>query len=88
MTILILHFHQLIMRFLEIRFFGRQRRRILNPLSTLILVPLISAPQVVGVLFWDNLEVTVWLTVVIALLFVITYLVGIRMAKIGRGSLV
>ena len=63
-----LHFHQLIMRFLEIRFFGRQRRRILNPLSTLILVPLISAPQVVGVLFWDNLEVTVWLTVVIALL--------------------
>ena len=37
-----LHFHQLVMRFLEIRFFGRDRREIANPLATLILIPLIS----------------------------------------------
>ena len=46
-----LHFHQLVMRFLEIRFFGRDRRKISNPLATLVLVPLISVPQVLGVLF-------------------------------------
>ena len=55
-----LHFHQLAMRFLEIRFFGRDRREIANPLATLILIPLISAPQVLGVLFWDDFETTVW----------------------------
>ena len=44
-----LHFHQLAMRFLEIRFFGRDKRHIVNPLSTVVLVPLISAPQLLGV---------------------------------------
>ena len=37
-----LHFHQLAMRFLEIRFFGREKRQIVNPLSTLLLAPMIS----------------------------------------------
>ena len=40
-----LHFHQLVMRFFEIRFFGRNLRHIVDPLSKLILVPLISVPQ-------------------------------------------
>ena len=56
-----LHFHQLAMRFLEIRFFGRYRREIANPVATLILIPLISAPQVFGIVFWDDLEA--WLGV-------------------------
>ena len=46
-----LHFHQLTMRLLEIRFFGRAKRNIVNPLSTVALTPLISAPQILGVLF-------------------------------------
>ena len=54
-----LHFHQLAMRFLEIRFFGRDRREVANPVATLILIPLITAPQVVGVLFWDDFEASV-----------------------------
>ena len=54
-----LHFHQLAMRFLEIRFFGRDRREIANPVATLILIPLISAPQVLGVLFWDDFKASV-----------------------------
>ena len=37
-----LHFHQLAMRFLEIRFFGRVHREISNPVATIILSPLIS----------------------------------------------
>lgn len=79
-----LHFHQLVMRFLEIRFFGRDRREIANPLATLILIPLISAPQVLGVIFWDNFEATVFGTLGVVMLFVTTYLVGIVLAKRGR----
>ena len=80
-----LHFHQLAMRFFEIRFFGRDRRHFVNPLTTTVLMPLISIPQVLGVIFWDDLEKTVLCTLGVGLLFIITYLVGIKMAKKSRG---
>ena len=79
-----LHFHQLVMRFLEILLFGRDRRKISNPLATLVLVPLISVPQVLGVLFWDDFKVSVWCSLGITFVFVATYLVGINSAKKGR----
>ncbi len=79
-----LHFHQLAMRFLEIRFFGRDRREIANPVATLILIPLITAPQVLGVLFWDDFRASVMSTAGMGLLFLITYLAGIAVAKRGR----
>ena len=82
-----LHFHQLAMRFLEIRFFGRDRREIANPIATLLMVPLISAPQILGVLLWDNFTATVWCTMGIGLLFVATYLLGIHTAKGSRGKI-
>ena len=80
-----LHFHQLAMRFIEIRFLGRDKRVIANPVATLILIPLISAPQILGVLFWDDFIITVVCTVGVVFLFVVTYLIGIRIAKTGRG---
>jgi UDP-N-acetylmuramyl pentapeptide phosphotransferase/UDP-N-acetylglucosamine-1-phosphate transferase len=43
-----LHFHQLAMRGLEICFLGRKRRRIANPLTTLVLAPFVISPQIVG----------------------------------------
>ena len=46
-----LHFHQLVMRFLEIRLLGRNRRTLANPFATLIIAPLIVAPQICGLLF-------------------------------------
>ena len=79
-----LHFHQLAMRFLEIRFFGREKRHISNPVSTLVLMPFITAPQVLGILFCDNYLATVWSTVVVSMLFIVTYLVGIKVAKSSR----
>ena len=82
-----LHFHQLTMRFLEIRFFGRERRRFANPVSTLLLVPLISAPQILGVIFWNNFAATLWSTFLVGLLFVATYLIAIKKAKGGRGAI-
>ncbi len=79
-----LHFHQLAMRFLEIRLFGRDKREIANPVATLILIPLISAPQILGVLFWDRFQATVWSTLGVLILFVAMYFVGITAAKRAR----
>ena len=79
-----LHFHQLAMRLLEIRFFGRERRNIANPFATLVLIPLISVPQVLGVLFWDEVKASVVSAFSIGLLFVMSYLIGIEYAKRGR----
>jgi len=79
-----LHFHQLAMRFLEIRLFGRDRREIANPVATLTLMPLISAPQVLGVLFWDSFKASVLSAVGMGLLFIVTYFFGIALAKRGR----
>ena len=79
-----LHFHQLTMRYLEIRFFGRGRRAIVNPISTLILIPMISMPQFLGVLFWDDFAATVWCFCGVGLLFIMTYLFGIKIAKKSR----
>ena len=79
-----LHFHQLAMRFLEIRFFGRDRREVANPVATLILIPLISTPQVLGVLFWDDFRASVVSTAGMGVLFIVTYLFGIAIAKKGR----
>jgi len=49
-----LHVHQLTMRGLEICFFGQNRRHITNPMTTLVMSPFVSAPPIVGVLFWDQ----------------------------------
>ena len=81
-----LHFHQLVMRILEIRYFGRDKRHIVNPVSTLVLIPLISTPQVLGVMFWDDLALTVWCSVGMSILFFITYLFMVKMAKRSRRS--
>ena len=79
-----LHFHQLAMRFLEIRFFGRDKREIANPVATLVLIPLITTPQILGILFWDNFGASVLCTICVGLLFVVTYLMGITIAKTSR----
>ena len=54
-------------------------------MATIILVPLISVPQILGVLLWDNFAATVWCTIAVGLLFVATYLLGISVAKNSRG---
>ena len=76
-----LHFHQLLMRFLEIRFLGRNRRRFTNPITTIFLLPFIAVPQIMGVMFWDNFAVSMLLAVVMMILFFGTYFLGLRFAK-------
>ena len=79
-----LHFHQVIMRLLEIRFFGRAQRRRSNPIATLILSPFIVFPQIIGVVFWNNFVMTVLFSIIMIITFVITYFFGIKMSKRTR----
>ena len=53
-------------------------------MATLILIPMISAPQVLGVLFWNDFRASVVSTAGMGLLFIVTYLFGISLAKRGR----
>ena len=76
-----LHFHQLVMRFFEIRFLGRNRRRLTNPVTTIFLLPFIATPQIMGVMFWNNFEVTMSLSIVMLILFFVTYFFGLSFTK-------
>ena len=76
-----LHFHQLTMRFLEIKSFGRSKRKITNPIATTILLPLIISPQIIGVIYArDKIMAPIGLTVV-TIIFIAAYLAGISLAK-------
>ena len=79
-----LHFHQLVMRFLEIRFLGRANRRISNPIATTILLPFVIVPQILGAMFWNNFSMALFSTIIMSILFAVTYLLGIFMAKRAR----
>jgi len=68
-----LHFHQLVMRGIEIVLLGRKRRHISNPLATALILPLIFAPMVVGVLLALNSFKAMMACVYFAILFVSAY---------------
>jgi UDP-GlcNAc:undecaprenyl-phosphate/decaprenyl-phosphate GlcNAc-1-phosphate transferase len=79
-----LHFHQLAMRAIEITLFGKNQRRITNPLTTLLMMPMISAPVLTGVLLWNRPLAAFAAVCAFALLFVGTYRFGLRMARTYR----
>lgn len=80
-----LHFHQLVMRFLEIRFLGRDKRQLANPIATIILIPLVSVPQLFGVMMCKDFAPSVWVALLMTVLFIFTYIFGVRLAKSSRG---
>lgn len=49
-----MHLHQKVRRMLDIVWFGYRGRARSNPLTTLILLPFVSLPVVIGVLLWDQ----------------------------------
>ena len=76
-----LHFHQLTMRFLEIKGFGRYRRNITNPLATSILLPIIILPQILGVIYARDGIMAPLSLAIVAVIFVTAYFAGITYAK-------
>lgn len=79
-----LHYHQFVMRALEIVWLGRSRRHLANPLATLVMMPMIAMPVLMGVLLWDKPLQSFIAVLVFALLFVGSYMVGIRVAAARR----
>ena len=76
-----LHFHQLVMRFLEIRLLGRNRRTLANPLATLTIAPLIVAPQICGLLFAFEHASAILASALFSIIFFATYILGMRLAR-------
>jgi UDP-GlcNAc:undecaprenyl-phosphate/decaprenyl-phosphate GlcNAc-1-phosphate transferase len=75
-----LHFHQLVMRAVEITLIGRGRRHIANPLATLIMTPVFVSPVLMGVWLWDKPVSAFAALCLCAGLFVASYLTGMRVA--------
>ena len=80
-----LHFHQLIMRLLEIKYLGRKKRRIANPLATLVMLPFVALPVGFGVLLWDKPLWAGFAVICFGGLFVGSYRVGLRVAVSTSG---
>ena len=76
-----LHFHQLTMRFLEIRVFGSRKRNISNPLATCILIPFVSMPQFLGVIFAREAVLSFGSIFLISILFIVTYSLMVKSAN-------
>jgi UDP-GlcNAc:undecaprenyl-phosphate GlcNAc-1-phosphate transferase len=68
-----LHFHQLVMRSIEIQYLGRRRRNLSNPLATLFVLAFASAPMAAGVLFLENDAAAKIAVIIFSLLFVSGY---------------
>ena len=77
-----LHVHQLVMRALEIYVLGRGKRKIANPLSTLILAPFVAAPPVVGVLFWNQTTLAFLSVVGFLVLFFGSYALAFKVLRL------
>ena len=79
-----LHFHQLVMRTIEISSIGRAQRSLSNPLTTVLILPLALAPMGVAVLQWDSVPVTAMASSAFGLFFVVAYISGLRWSRASR----
>ncbi|MDX5413568.1 MAG: glycosyltransferase [Rhodobacterales bacterium] len=79
-----LHYHQLVMRALEITLIGRGRRNIANPMATLVILPLASVPVITGVLLWNKPFEAFLAVCGFSVLFVLSYVLGVKSVQSGR----
>lgn len=76
-----LHFHQLVMRSIEITVLGRNQRHLSNSLTTLFLAPLIIAPQIAGVMLWNQNFKALLAVLVFLGLFFGSYFLGLAVVR-------
>ena len=79
-----MHFHHIVMRAFEIMVLRKKNRVVSNPAATMIMLPMIAAPSVVGVLFWNRDDFALTAAAVFAALFLATYGAIARRAKQRR----
>jgi UDP-GlcNAc:undecaprenyl-phosphate GlcNAc-1-phosphate transferase len=80
-----LHFHQLVMRFIEIAFISKSRRNIANPAATLVIAPLAAIPATAGVILWSNAGLSVLMVLVFGGLFMVSYKLALDSARARLG---
>jgi len=81
-----LHFHHLVMRILEIRYFGRRRRNLTNPLASLIIFPFIIINQFLGLIFiYSHVKALVSL-IISSIIYLILYFILLRFGQKLRKS--
>ena len=76
-----LHFHQLVMRAVEITILGQKHRTLSNPIATVITLPFILSPMCAGVMLATERMNAAIAVLLFALLFVATYVTGIAITK-------
>ena len=81
-----LHFHQLVLRGVEIVFIGRKKRRFANPLATLLTLPFVFTPMVTAVLLASSHVEAAIACAVFGALFFATYKLGLWLAPKLRRS--
>jgi UDP-N-acetylmuramyl pentapeptide phosphotransferase/UDP-N-acetylglucosamine-1-phosphate transferase len=81
-----LHFHQLVMRGVEIVFLGRKKRRIANPLAALFTLPFVFAPMITAVMFALDPGAAAMACGLFAVIFIATYKTGMWIAPKLRRS--
>lgn len=79
-----LHFHQVVLRTLEITWVGRHNRTIANPLATVLMLPLFAVPVGLGVMFWNQNGRAGWSFVAAFVCYAVTYRALIKFAKAHR----
>ncbi|MFN3845084.1 MAG: MraY family glycosyltransferase [Paracoccaceae bacterium] len=79
-----LHFHQLVMRALMLISHGRMSKGVANSATTLVLLPFVAAPIFAAVYLWDRPLAALIAWVVFGVLFVTSYMGGIRSVRGAR----
>jgi len=74
-----LHFHQLIMRGIEIVVLGRNRRHISNPLATVLIFPFTFSPMLAGILLVLDRDKAMIALALFGVLFLMVYKISIRL---------
>lgn len=83
-----LHFHQLVMRAIELVVLGQKNKTLANPLATLVVLPMAALPVIAAQFVYETDRMSVYAFLAFMALFILTFLVGIycarRYAKVGK----
>ena len=75
----------MVLRACEILVLGRRKRKIANPLATILVLPLALAPMCAGMFFATDRNDALLAVVFFGLFFIFTYKLGMTIAR-KRGS--
>ena len=76
-----LHYHQLVMRTVELVFLSKKHRKLTNPLATFIIFPLAATPVVTAIFVWPSNKSAIFAFIFYFTFFAVSYFLGVLLAK-------